>query len=105
MKKTLTVKLDEDLYNQLELLASKKGVSKSLLVRKELENLVSDAGEEIDFTLLDSMTKALQKNKSFSFRTNWEKIESELKESIPRWPSADEAMEYSRHSSNFAQEV
>ena len=96
LKKILTVKLDEDLYNQLELLASKKGVSKSLLVRKELESLVSNAGEEIDFTLLELMTKALQKNRSFSFKTNWKKIESELTESIPRWPSADEAMEYSR---------
>jgi len=96
MKKVLTVKLDEDLYNQLELLASKKGVSKSLLVRKGLEGLVSDAREEVDFTLLDSMTKALQQNKSFPFRTNWNKIESELAESTPQWPSADDAMEYSR---------
>ena len=96
MKRILTVKLDENLYKQLELLASKKGVSKSLLVRKELESLVANTGDEIDFTLLNSMTNALQKNKSLSFRTDWEKIERELRESAPRWPSADEAMEYSR---------
>jgi len=96
MKKILTVKLDSDLYNQLELLAEKKGVSKSFLVRKKLETLVSEVGEEIDFTSLELMTKALQKNKSFSFRTNWKKIERELSESTPRWPSADEAMNHSR---------
>jgi predicted transcriptional regulator len=96
MKKILTVKLDEDLYNKLDLLASKKGVSKSLLVRKELTNLVSEARNEIDFTLLDAMTKALHNNKSLPFRTNWKQIENELKESNPRWPSADEAMEYFR---------
>ncbi len=96
MKKMLTVKLDAELFNQLDLLAEKKGVSKSFLVRKKLESLFSEASEELDLTLLESMTKALQKNKSFSFRVNWEKIESELSESIPWWPSTDEAMKHSR---------
>lgn len=96
MKKILSVKLDPILYNQLESIAAKKGVSKSFLVRKKLESLLSDTDKEINLTLLESMTAALRKNTSFSFKVNWKRIEKELSESIPPWPSADEAMKHSR---------
>jgi len=96
MKKILTVKLDSEIYNQLELIAARKGVSKSFLVRKKLESLLSESNEELDLTLLNSMTAALRKNKSFPFKANWKKIEKELSESIPPWPSADEAIKHSR---------
>ncbi|MCD4718076.1 MAG: ribbon-helix-helix domain-containing protein [Desulfobacterales bacterium] len=96
MKKTLSVKLDANLYNQLELIAIRKGVSKSFLVRKKLESLLSESGEMDDLTLLNSITKALQKNQSFPFKVNWHRIERELAESTPEWPSADEAMKHSR---------
>lgn len=96
MKKILSVKLDSTLYNRLESIAGKKGVSKSFLVRKQLESLLSETSQEIDLGLLKSMTVALRKNKSFPFRVNWKKIEKELRESMPPWPSADEAMRHSR---------
>jgi len=96
MKKTLSVKLDANLYNRLELIASRKGVSKSFLVRKKLESLLSESGEMDDLTLLNSITKALQKNRTFPFKVNWHRIEQELTESTPEWPSADEAMKHSR---------
>jgi predicted DNA-binding protein len=96
MKKTLSVKLDANLYNQLELIAIRKGVSKSFLVRKNLESLLSESEEMDDLTLLNSTTKALQKNQPFPFKVNWQKIEQELAESKPEWPSADEAMKHSR---------
>lgn len=96
MKKTLSVKLDSKLYNQLELIANKKGVSKSFLVRKKLESLLLESDELDNLTLFNSMTVALQKNNSFPFNANWRKIELELAESTPRWPSADEAMRHSR---------
>ena len=96
MKKILSVKLDSNLYNQLELIANKKGVSKSFLVRKKLESLFWESDELENLTLFHSMTVALQKNNSFSFNVNWRKIELELTESIPQWPSADEAMRHSR---------
>ncbi len=96
MKKILTVKLDSDLYNQLESMAAKKGVPKSFIVRKQLEDLFFEAGEGIDFMLLKSMTAALQENKSLPFKANWKKLEKELSESRPQWPSANEAMKHSR---------
>jgi predicted DNA-binding protein len=96
MKKTLSVKLDANFYNQLELIAIRKGVSKSFLVRKNLESLLSESGEMDDLTLLNSITKALQKNQSFPLNVNWHRIEQELAESTPEWPSADEAMKHSR---------
>jgi len=96
MKKTLSVKLDSNLYNQLELIANKKGVSKSFLVRKKLESLLLESDEFDNLTLFNSMTVALQKNNSFPFNENWRKIELELAESTPQWPSADEAMRHSR---------
>ena len=96
MKKTLSVKLDSNLYNQLELIANKKGVSKSFLVRKNLESLLLEPDELDNLTLFNSMTVALQKNNSFPFNINWRKIELELAESTPRWPSADEAIRHSR---------
>ncbi len=96
MKKTLCVKLDSNLYNQLELIANKKGVSKSFLVRKNLESLLLEPDELDNLTLFNSMTVALQKNNSFPFNINWRKIELELAESTPRWPSADEAIRHSR---------
>ncbi len=96
MKKTLTLRIDSRLYNQLESIAARKGVSKSFLVRKALEGAFSELHEEIDSTLLKSVTIALRENKSLSFKTNWQLIEKELSESIPQWPSADEAMKHSR---------
>ena len=96
MKKTLSVKLDSSLYNQLESIASKKGVSKSFLVRKKLEDLLHEPDELDNITLFNSMTVALQKNKSVPFSVNWNKIELELAESTPQWPSANEAMRHSR---------
>lgn len=96
MKKMLSVKLDSTLYNRLESIATRKGVSKSFLVRKQLESLLSETSQEIDLRLLKSMTVALRKNKSFPFRVNWKRIEKELAESMPPWPSADEAMKRSR---------
>lgn len=96
MKKTLSVKLDSNLYNQLELIANKKGVSKSFLVRKKLESLLLESDELDNLTLFNSMTVALQKNNSFPFNVNWRKIELELAESAPQWSCADEAMRHSR---------
>ena len=96
MKKTLSVKLDSSLYNQLESIASKKGVSKSFLVRKKLEDLLLEPDELDNITLFNSMTVALQKNKSVPFSVNWNRIEQELAESKPQWPSANEAMRHSR---------
>ena len=96
MKKTLSVKLDSKFYNQLELIANKKGVSKSFLVRKKLESLLSESDELDNLSLFNLMTLALQKNKSFPFNTDWRKVEQELAESKPEWISADEAMRHSR---------
>ena len=96
MKKTLSVKLDSKFYNQLELIANKKGVSKSFLVRKKLESLLSESDELDNIALFNLMTLALQKNKSFPFNTDWRKVELELAESKPEWISADEAMRHSR---------
>ncbi len=96
MKKTLSVKLDSNLYNQLELIANKKGVSKSFLVRKKLESLLLESDELANLTIFNSITVALQKNKPFPFKVNWREIELELAESTPRWPSADEAMRHCR---------
>jgi len=96
MKKTLSVKLDSKFYNQLELIANKKGVSKSFLVRKKLESLLSESDELDNLALFNLMTLALQKNKSFPFNTDWRKVELELAESKPEWISADEAMRHSR---------
>ena len=96
MKKTLSVKLDSNLYNQLELIANKKGVSKSFLVRKKLESLLLESDELDNLTLFNSMTVALQENKPFPLKVNWRKIELELSESTPPWPSADEAMRHCR---------
>ena len=96
MKKTLSVKLDSNFYNQLELIANKKGVSKSFLVRKKLESLLLESDELDNLTLFNSMTLALQNNKSFPFNADWRKVELELAESKPEWPSADEAMRHSR---------
>ncbi len=96
MKKTLSVKLDLNFYNQLELIANKKGVSKSFLVRKKLESLLLESDELDNLTLFNSTTLALQKNKSFPFNADWRKVELELAESKPEWPSADEAMRHSR---------
>ena len=96
MKKTLSVKLDSSLYNQLESIANKKGVSKSFLVRKKLEDLLLEPDELDNITLFNSMTVALQKNKSVPLSVNWNKIELELAESKPQWPSANEAMRHSR---------
>jgi predicted DNA-binding protein len=96
MKKTLSVKLDSNFYNQLELIANKKGVSKSFLVRKKLESLLLESDELDNLTLFNSITVALQKNKSFPFNADWRKVELELAESKPEWPSADEAMRHSR---------
>ena len=96
MKKTLSVKLDSSLYNQLESIANKKGVSKSFLVRKKLEDLLLEPDELDNITLFNSTTVALQKNTSVPFSVNWNKIELELAESTPQWPSANEAMRHSR---------
>ena len=51
MKKTLSVKLDSSLYNQLESIANKMGVSKSFLVRKKLEDLLLEPDELDNITL------------------------------------------------------
>ncbi len=96
MKKILSVKLDSNFYNQLESIANKKGVSKSFLVRKKLESLLLESDELDNLTLFNSITLALQKNKSFPFNADWRKVELELAESKPEWPSADEAMRHSR---------
>ena len=96
MKKTLSVKLDSSLYNQLESVANKKGVSKSFLVRKKLEDFLLEPDELDNIALFNSMTVALQKNKSVPFSVNWNKIELELAESKPQWPSANEAMRHLR---------
>ena len=96
MKKTLSVKLDSNLYNQLELIANKKGVSKSFLVREKLAGLLLESDEVDNAALFNSMTVALQKNKTFPFNADWRKVELELAESKPQWPSADEAMRYCR---------
>ena len=96
MKKTFSVKLDSNLYNQLELIANKKGVSKSFLVRKKLESLLLESDELDNLTIFNSITAALQKNNPFPFNVDWRKIELELAESTPQWPSADEAMRHCR---------
>ena len=96
MKKNLSVKLDASLYNQLESIANKKGVSKSFLVRKKLEDFLLEPDELDNTALLNSVTIALQKNKSIPFSVNWNKIERELAESTPQWPSANEAMRHLR---------
>lgn len=76
MKKTLSVKLDSKFYNQLELIANKKGVSKSFLVRKKLESLLSESDELDNLTLFNLMTLALQKKSPFRLiqigaKLNW----------------------------------
>ena len=70
MKKTLSVKLDSNIYNQLESLANKKGGSKSFLVRKKLEDLLLEPDTLNNMTLFNSLTLALQKNRSVSFSAN-----------------------------------
>ena len=96
MKKTLSVKLDSNLYNQLESIADKKGVSKSFLVRRGLEAILTEPDELETLSRFRSMTLALQRNKSLPFDTDWHRVEMELAESKPEWMSADEAMRHSR---------
>ena len=96
MKKTLTVRLDSIFYDQLESISTKKGVSKSFLVREALEGTFSATQENVDAALLKSMTTALKENKSRSFKANWQQIERELSKSPPKWPSADKAMKHIR---------
>jgi hypothetical protein len=97
MKKTLSVKLDSNFYNQLESIANKKGVSKSFFARKKLKSLLLESDEFDNLTLINSIILALQKNKFLPFNADWRRVELELAESKPEWPSADEAM---RHSQN-----
>ena len=65
------MKLNSSLYNRLESIANKKGVLKSFLVRKKLEDLLLEPDELDNITLFNSMTVALQKNKSVPFSVNW----------------------------------
>jgi hypothetical protein len=97
MKRILSVKLDSNIYSQLESMAIKKGVSKSFLVRKQIESLFSAPEQNYEMTILHNITMALQNNRPLSFKVNWDKIEDELAHSEPQWSTADEAMNYVRN--------
>ena len=96
MQKMLSVKLDAALYERLESMAARQGVSKSFLVRETLQTLLTNGGDDIAVGLLDALTAALRNNSTFPLRVDWKRVERELSASKPPWPTADEAMKHSR---------
>ena len=88
----VTVRMDEELIRKVEELAKLQGVTRSTLIKQILrEALVRRAANRVR-----EATLTLRQGRKPGKKIDWAKIEKELQDSEPQFPTVEEAIAYSR---------
>lgn len=88
----VTVRMNEELVRRLEELAKLRGITRSALIKEIL-------GEALDgrsASLVREAVLALRRGRKPSKEIDWSRIEKELQETLPCFPTVEEAIAYSR---------
>ena len=91
----VTVRMDEELVRRVEELAKLQGITRSALIKQSLREAVDRrfASHVREATFL-----ALRQGRKPGKEIDWAKIEKELQETEPQFPTVEEALAYSRIS-------
>jgi predicted transcriptional regulator len=84
--------MDEELVRKLEELAKLRGVTRSALIKQSLQ----EALESRYTNHVREAALALRQGRNPSKEIDWAKIEKELQETQPQFPTVEEAMAHSR---------
>lgn len=95
MSKTLSVKINQQLFKKLETMARARGVSKSSVVKRGLELALFEK-EGWPQELVKQVSEALREDRRVPVRVNWQRVEKELARTSPKWKTLAEAMSASR---------
>ncbi len=91
MSKTLSVKLDEKMFENLERTSRKTGLSKSALVKRGITLILTEKNA-FHLEVFSKAVEALINNKPIKNIVDWEKIEESIDKSSPQWETVEEAM-------------
>ena len=89
----LTVRMDDELLRKLETLARRRGVTRSALVKKLLQEALKrqERGE-----VWEEVLQALRKGRRPSVSVDWSHVKEELSRTEPRFLTVEEALAASR---------
>jgi len=88
----VTVRMAEELVRRVEELARLQGVTRSALIKRSLREAV----ERHSASYLRDAALALRQGRKPGKEIDWAKIEKELQQTEPRFPTVEEAIAYSR---------
>ena len=88
----VTVRMDEELARRLEEQAKLQGISRSALIKQILKKTLDRAST----SSVQKAILALRRGKRPGRKTDWIRIEKELQDTEPKFPTAEEAIAYSR---------
>jgi|AntAceMinimDraft_16_1070373.scaffolds.fasta_scaffold261317_2 Arc/MetJ-type ribon-helix-helix transcriptional regulator len=88
----VTVRMDEELVRRVEELAKSQGITRSALIKQSLREAV----ERRFASHVREATLALRQGRKPGKEIDWAKIEKELQETEPQFPTVEEALAYSR---------
>ncbi len=91
MSKTLSVKLDEKMFENLESTSRKTSLSKSALVKRGITLVLSEKNA-FHPEVFSKAVEALINDKPIKNFVDWEKIEESIDKSSPEWETVEEAM-------------
>jgi len=88
----VTVRMDEELVRRVEELAKLQGITRSALIKQSLREAV----ERRSASHVREAVLALRQGRKPGKEIDWAKIERELQETEPRFPTVEEAIAHSR---------
>lgn len=91
----LTVRTDEELLRKLERLAKRRGVTRSALVKQLLQEALEEHTES-SLERLQEAVRALREGRKLPKAADWARIEEELEETEPAFPTVEAAIAASR---------
>lgn len=88
----ITVRIDEELVRKIEELAKLRGTTRSALIRE----ILNEALDRRSVAPVREAVLALRHGRKPDKAVDWSKIEQELQQTEPYFPTVEEAITYSR---------
>lgn len=88
----VTVRMDEEMVRRLEELAKLRGITRSALIKEILGEALTDRWA----SPVKQAFLAMREGRKPGREIDWTKIERELQQTEPHFPSVEEALAYSR---------
>jgi len=90
--KLVTVRMDEELICKIDELSQVQGIPRSALIKK----ILNEALDRRQESFVKEAVLALRQGRKLAKQIDWSRIEKELQQSDPYFPTVDEAIAYSR---------